>query len=110
MNQKLQLNIYLKNRSRACLVFKQIPLLYRINNLKDPLNFVADMDLLSKEIKSGKRKDGSYELADYRTRKWVLSLTFENELLFLKVGQHFLWTGTPAEFICAVQKMVKMIG
>ncbi|MCD0490563.1 hypothetical protein LPB86_20150 [Pedobacter sp. MC2016-14] len=110
MNKRLQLNIYLKGRNRACLVFKRNPFLYRINNLMYALQFVANMEQLSLMIASGARQNCSFVLIDSRGKKWILYFEFEAELISLKLNTGFVWSGGPVEFRQAVANLTKMTG
>lgn len=120
MGKTLQLNIYLMRSTRACMVFKRNGILYRINNLTDPLVFVANLVQLNKAIDSGAEQRCYLNLYDHKGKCWVVGCTFLNNIVslnlwlddpddvgFLKI--RFCWDGSAADFGKAVNEMCKMV-
>lgn len=119
MSRNLQLNIYLKRNNHACMVFKQNGILYRINNLIEAIQFVANMKELSAAVKKGNMEDAYLALYDHRGKIWVLECTLLNGLVSLKLwfqskssGEHldvrFSWDGDVAGFTLAVYHLTLM--
>ncbi len=120
MSKNLQLNIYLMRSSRACMVFKRNGILYRINNLTEPLALVANLVQLSKAIDSGAEQRCFLSLFDHKEKHWVLGCTFLNGIVALDVWLNsrnaigelyaqFNWNGIAADFAKAVNELCKMV-
>jgi hypothetical protein len=120
MSKNLQLNIYLMRSSRACMVFKRNGILYRINNLADPLALVANLAQLSKAIDSGAEQRCFLALFDRKGKHWVLGCTFLNGIVALTVWLNsqnaigelyvqFNWGGMAADFGMAVNELCEMV-
>lgn len=118
MSKTLQLNIYLKRNNRGCFVFKTSGMLYRINNLIDALQFVANLEALGKAIEKGLRKECCFDLYDHLKKHWMLVVKFVNGLVALELWLQqkgplknpegrFYWIGDPVLFRAAVARLVK---
>lgn len=113
---KLQLNIYLKRNNRACMVFKRNGILYRINNLTKPRDFVWQMKDLSKVVNAGTKTVVYLELYDHHHKCWVLecemlegkvqlAVWFQNKTELKHFDARFSWQGSTAEFMRAVDAL-----
>jgi len=121
MNNHLRLNIYLMKRNRACLVFKNEGILFRVNRLVRALEFVAEMELLAKAIGSGAVQECYYELVDDRGVQLVFECGFDLEVLSLCLWRPdgkpsglmvkvFSWVGSGNDFRKAVRGLTLMAG
>jgi len=120
MSKNLQLSIYFTPAKRACMVFKRNGILYRINNLIEPLALVANLAQLSKAIGSGAEQRCFLALFDHKGKQWVLGCTFLNGMVALSVWLNsqnaigelhiqFNWNGIAAEFGKAVNELCDMV-
>lgn len=90
------------------MVFKRDGILYRINNLTEPLALVANLAQLSKAIDSGAEQECLLDLFDKKRKHWVLECTFFNGIVALNVWLNtvrFFWDGSVADFRNAVNDL-----
>lgn len=116
----LHLNIYLRQNNRACMVFKRDGFLYRIGNLLNALQFVAEMEWLSRTIARGEQPNFLYDLWDNHNKQWVLECSVLNGIVALNLwlrckspNEHlsarFCWDGEATAFRRAVRNMSLMV-
>ena len=121
MNNQLRLNMYLMKGNRACLVFKNEGILFRVNRLVRALEFVAEMELLAKGITAGGMQECYYELVDDRGIQLVFECGFDLEVLSLCLWRPdrrpsglmvkvFSWVGSGNDFRKAVRGLTLMAG
>ncbi|MES2455600.1 MAG: hypothetical protein V4594_08675 [Bacteroidota bacterium] len=104
----LQLSVYRKN-GKTSMVFKKPGILYRVNNLLEPLRFIGEMVQLAKAIATGAAQNCRYVLRAARGMEWILEVVHTNGLMELRLLQLidelpdtrlvFAWTGRDVGFI-----------
>lgn len=110
----LQLSVYHK-RGKSCIVFKRPGILYRINNLLEPLRCIAEMVQLAKAIATGAAQNCRYVLRAARGMEWILEVMHADGLMKLNLLQLidelpdtrlvFAWSGRDIRFIEAAAKL-----
>lgn len=99
------------------MVFKRNGIMYRINNLKDPLKFVGTMVQLSAAMDTGIQQHVCLDLLDKKQKHWILECRFLNGVVALNLwldsnnllrysDARFCWDGSPANFKIAVSNLI----